>query len=84
MIRSAPSISTTGRGGRLEPAEVGHHVDLARGAAAARRARACVPCEDVDGGGHIVCRRQWRLDVRPVASKRDLTTFIKLPVAALS
>ena len=53
MIRSAPSIVTTGAGGRLQRAEVGQEVGLAGGA---QLLGALVPAdlrEDVDGGRHI-------------------------------
>ena len=52
MIRSAPSISTTGRGGRLEQAEVGQQVRLARRAQLLGALVAADLLEDVDGSGH--------------------------------
>ena len=63
MIRSAPSISTTGRGRALEAAEVGQQVGLA---GRAQLLGALVPAdlgEDVDGGRH--CRVRLRERGRP-------------------
>src|SRR5262249_6500954 len=63
---------------RFQAAEVGDEVDFPSGVELCHALVGASLLEDVDGRWHIV-RRRMALDVRPVASKRDLATFIKLP-----
>ena len=78
MIRSAPSISTTGAAGDSSDAEVGQQVRLARGAQLLGALVAADLREDVDGSGHVGCR-SVSVEVQPVATRRDLKEFIELP-----
>ena len=78
MIRSAPSISTTGPGRALEAPEVRQEVRLAGGA---QLLRALVPAhlgEDVDGSRHVGSV-SVSVVVRPVSSRRDRREFVELP-----
>ena len=78
MIRSAPSISTTGPAGASRRAEVGQQVRLAGGA---QLLGALVPAhlgEDVDGSRHVGSV-SVSVVVRPVSSRRDLREFVELP-----
>ena len=83
MIRALPSISTTGSVGRLEHAEVGQQVVLAGGAQLLERARARGPWRRRRSrwayNVPVVARRDAGSRSVPVASKRELNTFIKLP-----
>ena len=66
MMRSLPSISTTGPGGALEHPEVGHEVVLASRLQLLQPLVAAGLFEEIDGGGHI----RWRavsVEVSPVA-----------------
>src|SRR5215217_2741046 len=77
MMRSAPSISTTGAAGDSSVRKYGSR-------SASRAARSCSlrSCprtfEDVDGGRHIGCA-PVSLDVRPVRGLRDRREFVELP-----
>ena len=79
MMRSAPSISTTGPAGDSSRRKYGSDVSLARGAELLGAIVVAHLVEDVGGGPHVGCAVGMALDIVPVASRRDLNTFIKLP-----
>ena len=78
MMRSAPSISTTGPARPSINAEIGEEVVVASGLQLLEPLVAARLLEEIDCGGHVQSRAV-PVQVASVGSRADLRAFIELP-----